>query len=114
MIFVRLKVHISNLGDILQLKKDLQEVAQAEADIAKLEHKVDDLENRLGHHDGKASGSTHSASKESRKLPEHNAKMYGFINRFTFNLTTYGLNNIKANYSSSFKFVTQEGETKRY
>ncbi|AEE84928.2 unnamed protein product [Arabidopsis thaliana] len=57
------------------LKKDLQEVAQAEADIAKLEHKVDDLENRLGHHDGKASGSTHSASKESRKLPEHNAKM---------------------------------------
>ncbi|KAG7541624.1 Pleckstrin homology domain [Arabidopsis thaliana x Arabidopsis arenosa] len=57
------------------LKKDLQDVAQAEADIANLEHKVDDLENRLGQHDGKASGSTHGASKDSRKMPEHNAKM---------------------------------------
>lgn len=60
---------------MLQLKKDLQDVAQAEADIANLEHKVDDLENRLGEQDVKASGSTHGASKESRKNPEHNAKM---------------------------------------
>ncbi|KAL0873392.1 hypothetical protein Bca101_023097 [Brassica carinata] len=58
-----------------KLKKDLQEVAQAEADIANLEHKVDDLENRLGQQHVKASGSTHGASKESRKTPEPNAKM---------------------------------------
>ncbi|CAH2078060.1 unnamed protein product [Thlaspi arvense] len=58
-----------------KLKKDLQDVAQAEVDIANLEHKVDDLENRLGHQDVKASGSTHGSSKESRKTPEHNAKM---------------------------------------
>lgn len=60
----------------LQLKKDLQDVAQAEADIANLEYKVDDLENRLGQQEEvKTSGSTHGASKESRKIPEHNAKM---------------------------------------
>ncbi|XP_023633803.1 rho GTPase-activating protein REN1 [Capsella rubella] len=58
-----------------KLKKDLQDVAQAEADIVNLEHKVDDLENRLGQQDVKASGSTHGTSKESRKMPEHNAKM---------------------------------------
>ncbi|KAF8117778.1 hypothetical protein N665_0008s0123 [Sinapis alba] len=58
-----------------KLKKDLQDVAQAEADIANLEHKVDDLENRLSQHDVKASGSTLDASKKSRKTPEHNAKM---------------------------------------
>lgn len=55
----------------LQLKKDLQDVAQAEDDITSLEHKVDDLENRLGQQDVKAS----SGSKESRRSPEHNAKM---------------------------------------
>ncbi|KAJ4913083.1 Rho GTPase activation protein (RhoGAP) with PH domain [Raphanus sativus] len=58
-----------------KLKKDLQDVAQAEADIANLEHKVDDLENRLSQQDVKASGSTHGASKESRKTPEHNTKI---------------------------------------
>ncbi|KAF8048853.1 hypothetical protein N665_2372s0007 [Sinapis alba] len=58
-----------------KLKKDLQEVAQAEDDITKLEHKVDDLENRLGQQDVKASGSTHGGNKESRRSPEHNAKM---------------------------------------
>ncbi|KAL1222497.1 Rho GTPase-activating protein REN1 [Cardamine amara subsp. amara] len=57
-----------------KLKKDLEDVAQAEADIANLEHKVDDLENRL-QQDVKASGSTHGASKESGKNPDHNAKM---------------------------------------
>ncbi|KAF3498762.1 hypothetical protein DY000_02054245 [Brassica cretica] len=55
----------------VKLKKDLQDVAQAEDDITNLEHKVDDLENRLGQQDVKASG----ASKESRRSPEHNAKM---------------------------------------
>uniref|UniRef100_A0A1J3IVF3 Rho GTPase-activating protein REN1 n=4 Tax=Noccaea caerulescens TaxID=107243 RepID=A0A1J3IVF3_NOCCA len=58
-----------------KLKRDLQDVAQAEADIANLEHKVDDLENRLGQQDVKGSGSTHGASKDSRRMPEHNAKM---------------------------------------
>ncbi|WZY85565.1 hypothetical protein YC2023_031949 [Brassica napus] len=58
-----------------KLKKDLQEVAQAEADIVNLEHKVDDLENRLGQQDVKGSGSPHGGSKESRRSPEHNAKM---------------------------------------
>ncbi|KAG2263264.1 hypothetical protein Bca52824_070343 [Brassica carinata] len=58
-----------------KLKKDLQEVAQAEADIANLEHKVDDLENRLGQEDIKGSGSPHGGSRESRRSPEHNAKM---------------------------------------
>ncbi|KAL0738912.1 hypothetical protein Bca4012_015122 [Brassica carinata] len=58
-----------------KLKKDLQEVAQAEADIANLEHKVDDLENRLGQQDVKGSGSPHGGSRESRRSPEHNAKM---------------------------------------
>ncbi|KAJ4871656.1 Rho GTPase activation protein (RhoGAP) with PH domain [Raphanus sativus] len=55
----------------VKLNKDLQEVAQAEDDITNLEHKVDDLENRLGKQDVKASG----ASKGSRRSPEHNAKM---------------------------------------
>ncbi|KAL0659698.1 hypothetical protein Bca4012_080283 [Brassica carinata] len=54
-----------------KLKKDLQEVAQAEADISNLENKVDDLENRLGQQDVKGSGSP----RESRRSPEHNAKM---------------------------------------
>ncbi|KAJ0239704.1 Rho GTPase-activating protein REN1 [Hirschfeldia incana] len=58
-----------------KLKKDLEDVAQAETDIANLEHKVDDLENRLSQQDVKASGSTLGASKESWKTPEHNAKM---------------------------------------
>ncbi|KAG5413864.1 hypothetical protein IGI04_001431 [Brassica rapa subsp. trilocularis] len=58
-----------------KLKKDLQDVAQAETDIANLEHKVDDLENRLSHQDAKASGSTHGASKEPRSIPENSAKM---------------------------------------
>ncbi|CAH8363932.1 unnamed protein product [Eruca vesicaria subsp. sativa] len=59
-----------------KLKKDLQEVAQAEADIVNLEHKVDDFENRLGEQDFKGSGSSpQGASKESRRSPEHNAKM---------------------------------------
>ncbi|KAF8086208.1 hypothetical protein N665_0632s0028 [Sinapis alba] len=58
-----------------KLKKDLQEVAQAEADIANLEYKVDDLENRLGEQDVNGSGSPHGGSKESRRSPEHNAKM---------------------------------------
>ncbi|KAG5407019.1 hypothetical protein IGI04_013138 [Brassica rapa subsp. trilocularis] len=58
-----------------KLKKDLQEVAQAEADIVNLEHKVDDLENRLGQQDVKGSGSPHGGSRESRRSPEHNAKM---------------------------------------
>ncbi|CAA7037314.1 unnamed protein product [Microthlaspi erraticum] len=56
-----------------KLKKDLQDVAQAESDIANLEHKVDDLENRLGgQQDVKTS---HGSSKDSRRMPEHNAKM---------------------------------------
>nr|VDD40301.1 unnamed protein product [Brassica oleracea] len=54
-----------------KLKKDLQEVAQAEADISNLENKVDDLENRLGQQDVKGSGSP----RESWRSPEHNAKM---------------------------------------
>ncbi|CAH8384708.1 unnamed protein product [Eruca vesicaria subsp. sativa] len=58
-----------------KLKKDLQDVAQAEADIANLEHKVDDLENRLSPKNVKPSGSTNGASKESWKTPEHNAKI---------------------------------------
>ncbi|XP_033143794.1 rho GTPase-activating protein REN1-like [Brassica rapa] len=58
-----------------KLKKDLQEVAQAEADIVNLEHKVDDLENRLGQQDVKGSGSPHGGSRESRRSPEHNSKM---------------------------------------
>ncbi|WZZ25662.1 hypothetical protein YC2023_009063 [Brassica napus] len=58
-----------------KLKKDLQDVAQAETDIANLEHKVDDLENRLSHQDAKASGSTHGASKEPRSIPESSAKL---------------------------------------
>ena len=57
------------------MKKDLQEVAQAEADIVNLEHKVDDLENRLGQQDVKGSGSPHGGSRESRRSPEHNSKM---------------------------------------
>lgn len=57
-----------------QLKKDLQEVAQAEDDIANLEDKVDDLENRLGQQDVKGSGSPHGGRRESRTSPEHNAK----------------------------------------
>ncbi|KAL0698382.1 hypothetical protein Bca4012_054504 [Brassica carinata] len=56
----------------VKLNKDLQEVAKAEDDIANLEHKVDDLENRLGQQDVKAAS---GASKESRRSPEHNAKM---------------------------------------
>ncbi|CAH8391750.1 unnamed protein product [Eruca vesicaria subsp. sativa] len=59
----------------VKLNKDLQEVAQAEDDINNLEHKVDDLENRLGQQDMKASGSTHGGKKESRRSPEHNVKM---------------------------------------
>ncbi|CAG7898713.1 unnamed protein product [Brassica rapa] len=61
---------IPEITDV-KLKKDLQDVAQAEDDITSLEHKVDDLENRLGQQDVKAS----SGSKESRRSPEHNAKM---------------------------------------
>ncbi|CAN8325792.1 unnamed protein product [Cochlearia groenlandica] len=59
-----------------KLKKDLQDVAQAEADIADLEHKVDDLENRLGKQDVRASGSrnillsTLSHRKEKEKDSE--------------------------------------------
>ncbi|KAJ0251036.1 Rho GTPase-activating protein domain-containing protein [Hirschfeldia incana] len=56
----------------VKLNKDLQDVAQAEDDITNLEHKVDDLENRLGQQDVKAAS---GASKESRRSPEHNAKM---------------------------------------
>ncbi|KAL0834886.1 hypothetical protein Bca101_086775 [Brassica carinata] len=58
-----------------KLKKDLQDVAQAETDIANLEHKVDDLENRLIHQDAKASASMHGASKEPRSIPESSAKL---------------------------------------
>ncbi|KAJ4899574.1 Rho GTPase activation protein (RhoGAP) with PH domain [Raphanus sativus] len=58
-----------------KLKKDLQEVAQAEDDIANLEDKVDDLENRLGQQDVKGSGSPNGGRRESRTSPEHNAKM---------------------------------------
>ena len=74
--FVWLK-YMSNLKDMsfLQLKKDLQDVAQAETDIANLEHKVDDLENRLIHQDAKASASMHGASKEPRSIPESSAKL---------------------------------------
>ncbi|KAL0688305.1 hypothetical protein Bca4012_087982 [Brassica carinata] len=58
-----------------KLKKDLQDIAQAETDIANLEHKVDDLENRLSHQDAKASGSMHGARKEPRSIPESSAKL---------------------------------------
>uniref|UniRef100_M4DBF6 Rho-GAP domain-containing protein n=1 Tax=Brassica campestris TaxID=3711 RepID=M4DBF6_BRACM len=58
-----------------KLKKDLHDVAQAETDIANLEHKVDDLKKKLSHQDAKASGSTHGASKEPRSIPENSAKM---------------------------------------
>lgn len=72
-----LKIHIQLETHVFvsQLKKDLQEVAQAEADIVNLEHKVDDLENRLGQQDVKGSGSPHGGSRESRRSPEHNSKM---------------------------------------
>ncbi|KAJ0263354.1 Rho GTPase-activating protein REN1 [Hirschfeldia incana] len=58
-----------------KLKKDLQEVAQAEDDIANLEHKVDDLEDRLSQQGVKGSCSPSRGSRESRRSPEHNAKM---------------------------------------
>ncbi|CAN8274039.1 unnamed protein product [Cochlearia groenlandica] len=58
--------HVPEITDE-KLKKDLQDVAQAEADITNLEHKVDDLEHRLGHQDVNASGSTFLSTLSHRK-----------------------------------------------
>ncbi|XP_010521049.1 PREDICTED: rho GTPase-activating protein REN1-like [Tarenaya hassleriana] len=51
-----------------KLTKDLQDVAQAEIDIAKLEQQVDNLENKLGEQTRESSGSTHGAKMKDKEM----------------------------------------------